>query len=224
MIIGSGVYQDGRNTGAEGGFATLAAASGEGAFVWVGLKNPSEAELHEAAEAFDIHPLAIEDALATHERPKVDVFGDTLTLVLRSAAYDDDAEIVEMGQITVMSSPGHVLVVRRGNGVPLTDLRARMEADPEWLAQGPGVVLHAVLDTVVEANLAQVGVQQNEDMRKMSAYVAIAAVPTMVAGIYGMNFEYMPELDARYGYFVVMGVVAFICLALFRTFKRSGWL
>jgi magnesium transporter len=322
MIIGSGVYRKGRNTGAKGDFASMAEATGDDAFVWVGLKDPSEAELLEAAAAFDIHPLAIEDAQATHERPKVDVFGDTLTLVLRSAAYDDAAEVVEMGQITVMSSPGHVLVVRQGNGVPLTDLRSRMEADPEWLAQGPGVVLHAILDTVVEAylpvvagidnditeveaavfsedrhlptqriyqltrevlefrksaypltrvmetltrlphpmitddirrylhdteddvkrvvdqisterelldsalqaNLAQVGVQQNEDMRKMSAWVAIAAVPTMVAGIYGMNFEYMPELGARYGYFVIMGVVALICLALFRTFKRSGWL
>jgi magnesium transporter len=322
LIIGSGVYRDGRNIGAKGDFATLAAASGDGAFVWVGLKDPSESELRDASEAFDIHPLAIEDAQATHERPKVDVFGDTLTLVLRSVAYNDDEETVEIGQITVMSSPGHVLVVRHGDGVPLTDLRARMEADPEWLAQGPGVVLHAILDTVVEAylpvaagidnditeveeavfsedrhlptqriyqltrevlefrksaypltqvmetlirsshpmitddirrylhdtedevkrvidqinterelldsalqaNLAQVGVQQNEDMRKMSAWVAIAAVPTMVAGIYGMNFGYMPELNARYGYFIVMGVVALICLALFRTFKRSGWL
>lgn len=322
MIIGSGVYRDGRNIGARGGFAALAAASGDDAFVWVGLKDPSESELRDASAAFDIHPLAIEDAQATHERPKVDVFGDTLTLVLRSVAYNDDEEIVEIGQITVMSSPGHVLVVRHGDAVPLTDLRSRMEADPEWLAQGPGVVLHAILDTVVEAylpvaagidnditeveaavfsedrhlptqriyeltrevlefrksaypltrvmetltrlthpmitddirrylhdteddvkrvvdqinterelldsalqaNLAQVGVQQNEDMRKMSAWVAIAAVPTMVAGIYGMNFGYMPELNARYGYFVVMGIVALICLALFRTFKRSGWL
>ncbi len=322
MIIGRGVYREGRNTGATGGFAELAEQSGDDAFVWVGLKDPSPVELSEAADAFDIHPLAIEDAQATHERPKVDVFGDTLTLVLRSAAYDDDLEVVEIGQITIMSSPGHVLVVRHGDAVPLTDLRSRMEAEPEWLAQGPGAVLHAILDTVVEAylpvaagidndiaeveqavfseeremptrriyeltrevlefrksaspltrvmetltrlshpmitddirrylhdtedelkrvvdqinterelldsalqaNLAQVGIRQNEDMRKISAWVAIAAVPTMVAGIYGMNFKYMPELDTRYGYWVVLGFVTLICVALYRTFKRIDWL
>ena len=322
MIIGQGAYRGGRLVTDEGGFGQLAEACGDVGFVWVGLKDPSREELERAAEAFGLHPLAIEDAEATHERPKVDVFGETLTLVLRSARYDEEEERLEVGQITVMSSPGHVLVVRRGDAVPLNDLRGRMESDPEWLRQGPGVVLHAILDTVVEAylpvltgidsdiaeveaavfsedrhmptqriyeltrevlefrksvyplsrvmetltrlahplvnddlrryfrdteddlkrvvdqihterelldsaleaNLAQVGLRQNEDMRKMSAWVAIAAVPTMVAGIYGMNFDYMPELDARYGYFVVMAVVTLICLALHRTFKRSGWL
>ncbi|MEZ5238707.1 MAG: magnesium/cobalt transporter CorA [Microthrixaceae bacterium] len=324
MIVGRGVYRDGHKLTSEGDFGELAAAAAGSpdSFVWVGLKNPSDDELQQAAAAFDIHPLAIEDAQATHERPKVDLFGETLTLVLRSAAYDDATESIEIGQITVMSSPGHVLVVRHGEGVPLTDLRSRMESDPEWLAQGPGVVLHAILDTVVEAylpvaagidndiaeveeavfslgreeptrriyeltrevlefrksafpltgvmetltrvshpmitddirrylrdteddvkrvvdqihterelldsaleaNLAQVGIRQNEDMRKISAWVAIAAVPTMVAGIYGMNFDHMPELNTRYGYFVVLAVVMLACLALYRTFKRSGWL
>ena len=323
MIIGQGVYRNGHKVADEGSFAELASRSeGPESFVWVGLQEPSTAELEEAADAFGIHPLAIEDAQASHERPKVDLFGETLTLVLRSAAYDDAAERIEIGQITVMSSPGHVLVVRRGEGVSLTDLRSRMEADPQWLAQGPGVVLHAIIDTVVEAylpvaagidndiaeveeavfsterdmptrriyeltrevlefrksaypltrvmetltrvshpmitddirrylrdteddvkrvvdqihterelldsaleaNLAQVGIRQNEDMRKISAWVAIAAVPTMVAGIYGMNFDHMPELDTRYGYFVVLAVVAAACFALYRTFKRSGWL
>ena len=323
VIIGQGVYRNGHKVADEGSFAELASRSeGPESFVWVGLKEPSTAELEEAADAFGIHPLAIEDAQASHERPKVDLFGETLTLVLRSAAYDDAAERIEIGQITVMSSPGHVLVVRRGEGVSLTDLRSRMEADPQWLAQGPGVVLHAIIDTVVEAylpvaagidndiaeveeavfsterdmptrriyeltrevlefrksaypltrvmetltrvshpmitddirrylrdteddvkrvvdqihterelldsaleaNLAQVGIRQNEDMRKISAWVAIAAVPTMVAGIYGMNFDHMPELDTRYGYFVVLAVVAAACFALYRTFKRSGWL
>ena len=154
MIIGQGVYRNGHKVADEGSFAELASRSeGPESFVWVGLKEPSTAELEEAADAFGIHPLAIEDAQASHERPKVDLFGETLTLVLRSAAYDDAAERIEIGQITVMSSPGHVLVVRRGEGVSLTDLRSRMEADPQWLAQGPGVVLHAIIDTVVEAYL-----------------------------------------------------------------------
>ena len=66
--------------------------------------------------------------------------------------------------------------------------------------------------------------QQNADMRKISAWVAIVAVPTMIAGIYGMNFEHMPELGTRYGYFVVIGVIVAICILLYARFKRSGWL
>ena len=83
------------------------------------------------------------------------------------------------------------------------------------------------------AHLAQITVQQNSDMRRISAWVAIAAVPTMIAGIYGMNFDYMPELSAsiglgdgefRYGYFVVLAVMGLVCGGLYRAFKRSGWL
>ncbi len=90
-----------------------------------------------------------------------------------------------------------------------------------------------LLTDVLGAHLAGVSVKQNEDMRKISAWVAIAAVPTMIAGIYGMNFEKMPELTAsvdvggtqyEYGYFVVLGVMATVCLLLYRQFKKSGWL
>jgi magnesium transporter len=80
------------------------------------------------------------------------------------------------------------------------------------------------LTSVLNANLAQVGVQQNEDMRRISAWVAIAAVPTMLAGIYGMNFDDMPELHWHYGYPAVLLLMATICTGLFRAFKRSGWL
>jgi magnesium transporter len=80
------------------------------------------------------------------------------------------------------------------------------------------------LSSVLNANLAQIGVQQNEDMRRISAWVAIAAVPTMIAGIYGMNFDHMPELHWTYGYPAVLLVMATICTGLFRAFKRSGWL
>ena len=290
--------------------------------MWVGLFDPEPGELNDAARAFGIHPLAVEDALLTHERPKVDVYGDTLTVVLRPARYQEDIEQVEFGQITMMASPRHILVVRHGDAVPLTDLRERMEADPNWLTQGPGAVMHAIVDEVVEAyvpvltgisddideveetvfsatrdsptqriyelkrevlefgraavpladavnklstlqhpvlnqelrryfadtnddvrhvvdqvmtdrellngaleaNLTQVSVRQNEDMRKISAWVAILAVPTMIAGIYGMNFEQMPELGTRYGYYVVLGLIVVVCVMLHRVFKRSGWL
>jgi magnesium transporter len=81
-----------------------------------------------------------------------------------------------------------------------------------------------LLRSALEANLTQVGIRQNADMRKMSAWVAILAVPTMVAGIYGMNFDNMPELRSRYGYFVVLGVIGSVCLFIWTRFKKSGWL
>jgi len=329
VIVGSGAYSAGKRVaecqepGGPAEFAEFAAAAnGDGEFVWLGLYDPSPTELAAAGAAFDLHPLALEDAEVTAERPKVDVFGDTLTVVLRPARYIDDIEEVEFGQITLMASPGQIVVVRHGDAVPLTNLRTRMEADPDWLAQGPGAVLHAVIDEVVEAyspvlagiaddiaeveitvfspsrdsptqriydlkrevlefgkaatpladalaklksldhpvlndelrryfadttddvrhvvdqvatdrelltgaleaNLTQVSVRQNEDIRKMSAWVAILAVPTMIAGIYGMNFDRMPELNTEYGYYFVMGFIGVICLTLFRQFKKSGWL
>ncbi|PPK92339.1 magnesium transporter [Kineococcus xinjiangensis] len=88
-----------------------------------------------------------------------------------------------------------------------------------------------LLTDVLQAHLAQVGVQQNrvavrqnEDMRKISAWAAIALVPTAIAGIYGMNFENMPELGTRYGYFVVLAVIVVVCVALYALFRRRGWL
>lgn len=81
-----------------------------------------------------------------------------------------------------------------------------------------------LLTSILEANLTQVGVRQNEDVRKISAWVAIVAVPTMIAGIYGMNFQNMPELHFRYGYFVVLALIVAICLWLYDRFRKTGWL
>jgi magnesium transporter len=81
-----------------------------------------------------------------------------------------------------------------------------------------------LLTDILNAHLAQISVQQNNDMRKISAWVAIAAVPTMLAGIYGMNFDNMPELRWRYGYFAVLGLMAVTCVGLYRAFRKSGWL
>ncbi len=81
-----------------------------------------------------------------------------------------------------------------------------------------------LLNNLLQASLTQVGVRQNEDMRRISAWVAILAVPTMVAGIYGMNFEHMPELGWRFGYPLVLGVMVVVCLVLYLRFRKSGWL
>ncbi|SCF60887.1 magnesium transporter [Streptomyces sp. MnatMP-M17] len=82
----------------------------------------------------------------------------------------------------------------------------------------------ALLDSILQAHLAQVTVAQNEDMRKITAWAAVIAVPTMVCGVYGMNFDHMPELRWAYGYFLVLGVIATACLLLHRSFRRNGWL
>jgi magnesium transporter len=84
--------------------------------------------------------------------------------------------------------------------------------------------LDSLLSTAFDAHLAQISVQQNEDMRKISAWVAIAAVGTLVAGIYGMNFVHMPELHWHFGYFYALGLMATLSVVLFVLFKRSGWL
>ena len=84
--------------------------------------------------------------------------------------------------------------------------------------------LDALLTSALNAHLAEVSVRQNEDMRKISAWVAIMAVPTMIAGVYGMNFDHMPELGWRYGYPLVVGVMAVACLLLYRAFRRNHWL
>jgi len=81
-----------------------------------------------------------------------------------------------------------------------------------------------LLTDVLHAHLAQISVQQNDDMRKISAWVAMAAVPTMVAGIYGMNFDYMPELRYKPAYFIVLGSLAIVEIVLYRAFRKSGWL
>jgi magnesium transporter len=81
-----------------------------------------------------------------------------------------------------------------------------------------------LLTSILQANLAQVTVQQNDDVRRISAIVAIIAVPTMLAGIYGMNFEHMPELGWSFGYPLVLAVMLTLCAVLYRFFRRAGWL
>ena len=92
-----------------------------------------------------------------------------------------------------------------------------------------GVVDHAetydrLLTDILTARLTQMSLQQNEDMRRISSWAAMAAVPTMIAGIYGMNFDNMPELHAEYGYFIVIGVILLACALLYRTLRKAGWL
>jgi len=326
MIADCAVYEQGKRRA--GGLSldqAGAACRADDGFVWLGVVEPSAEEFEAVAHEFDLHELAVEDAVKAHQRPKMEVFGETLLVVVKTVTHPqtptDGTHAIEIGELLIFVNPDFVITVRHGEG-ELSSVRERVERRPDLLAHGTGVVLYAILDHVVDgygdiaetidgeieaverevfspersnpaeqiyklerevldlyrvvaplleavdeidegrfeaipgelhdyfrdvrdhlqrvtgrvngfrellgnalqANLTQVSVRQNEDMRKISAWVAIAAVPTMVAGIYGMNFDHMPELHWRYGYFTVLFLIAAVCLALHRRFKRIGWL
>jgi len=322
MIVDCAAYEGGER---KGGTLTLdqagRAAREEDGFVWLGVVEPSAEEFGEIAAEFGLHELAVEDAVKAHQRPKVELYGETLFVVVKAAEYVDSEEVIELGEVMVFVDRSFLVTVRHGKG-DLGPVRERIERRPRLLREGPGMALYAILDRCVDgyeeaargvdvdiqqverqvfsddgdnpteriyklerevldfgravlplstavdeiargqfevvpealdeyfrdvqdhlrrvggeiagfrellgsalhANLTQVSVRQNEDMRKISAWVAILAVPTMVAGIYGMNFDQMPELRWRFGYPAVLLLIAVACLLLYRRFRRAGWL
>jgi magnesium transporter len=322
MIVDCAVYQQGKRKAGSLSLEEAKQALGERGFVWIGLYEPSEDEFDSIQREFDLHELAVEDAIHAHQRPKLEVYGDTIFVVLKTARYVDPEEVVQLGEILIFLGENFLITVRHGEASSLEAVRGRLEDDPEHLKRGPGAVLHAIIDQVVDdyapaveglgedieqvedevfspartnpseriyklkrevlefnravsplsesvdrlargryelihpevrnyfrdvndhlvriheqvegfrelltavlqANLAQVTVRQNDDVRKISAWVAIIAVPTAVAGIYGMNFEHMPELKWTYGYPMALLVMLAVCTGLFRWFKKAGWL
>jgi magnesium transporter len=289
--------------------------------VWIGLFAPTEAELRSLQENYNLHPLAVEDALKPHQLPKVDVYGDQLFVLARTAHLAGDH--LAYGETAIFAGRRHIITVRHGSARAHSALRAQLEAAPSLLSRGTDYVLHAILDFIVdgylpiveaieedvletehralEALLAHNEVvriftlrrelirfrrllrptgevasrlvhmdvpcldpdvrpyfqdvldhvrrieamvdnlleqvtsvfevshllesqRQNAITRQLAAWAAILAVPTAIAGIYGMNFEHMPELKLRYGYFVVLGLMAVLCSALYIRFKRARWL
>jgi magnesium transporter len=315
VIVDSAVYEDGRRTDSS------IEERPPGSFAWIGLTEPTADEFDSLQREFDLHPLAVEDATEAHPRAKLEVFGEMLFLVLKTARYVDPEEVVELGELLVFCGKDYLITVLYGEPGSLTSARRALEADPERMRFGPVAALHAVVDTVVDdyqpaidglqndvdeveselfsseranvaeriyklqretlsfrravaplvdpldklsrghydvhegvqpyfrdvldhviraremldgirdllagtlqANLAQVSVRQNDDVRKISAWVAIAAVPTAIAGIYGMNFRHMPELRWELGYPAVIALMAAMCSYLYYRFKQSGWL
>ncbi|MGX1508048.1 UNVERIFIED_CONTAM: magnesium transporter [Streptomyces graminofaciens] len=304
--------------------------SGRG-FVWLGLHEPSAEEFARIAELFELHPLAVEDAVHAHQRPKLEAYDETLFAVFKTCRYVEHqeltatSEVVDTGELMVFTGHQFVITIRHGRHGSLGPLREGLERTPELLATGPSSVLHAIadhvvddflavadamqddidqvetavfsehaararseagriyqlkrellelrravapldrplqalatrslppvdpdirayfrdvadhqarvteqigaydalLDSILQAHLAQVTVAQNEDMRKITAWAAIVAVPTMVCGVYGMNFEHMPELRWVYGYPLTLGVITLACFVIHRGFRRNGWL
>ncbi|MEV7002473.1 magnesium and cobalt transport protein CorA [Streptomyces sp. NPDC093982] len=131
---------------------------------WIGLARPTEAELLSLAAEFDLHPLAVEDAMEAHQRPKLERYGETLFVVLRAARYLDAPEEVDFGELHVFVGPDFVITVRHGAAPDLSAVRQRMEETPELLKLGPEAVLYAILDAVVDGyEPVVVGVQNDID-------------------------------------------------------------
>jgi len=320
-----GVRQPGRWTPAE---ALDEVRDRPGAFVWLGLHEPRDAEMATIAGTYGLHELAVEDAVKAEQRPKLEHFGDVSFLVLRTARYvehgelTETSEVVETGQVMLFIGPCFVISVRHGDASRLSPVRADLETRKDLLAQGPWAVAYAITDRVVDlylevadeietdldvlesevfdrqtrgriqriyqmkrelvefrrtvvplqrplmtltaqtnrevpkeirryfrdvqdhltrtaeqvasyddllnsilqARLAQVTVEQNNDMRKIAAWASIAAVWTSGAGIYGMNFKFMPELTWQFGYPGFMALMLSISVLVYRGFRRNGWL
>ncbi|WP_330456858.1 magnesium/cobalt transporter CorA [Streptomyces sp. NBC_00820] len=331
MIFDCAIYREGHRSGTseDPAKALAEARASDDAFVWIALHDPAPDEFDHVRKVFGLHPLAVEDALKAHQRPKLEVYDDSLFMVIKPVFYEHVSDTVSTGEVMVFLGDSFVVTVRHGEASPLPEVRRRLEADPERLRHGPTAVLHTVADATVDAylevatelgtdleeleaevfspsdagsrntasriymfkrqvlefrratvpltvpltrlaggtggpavpfvdegarpffrdvndhltrvnetvenldrlvsdilsaHLAQMGVRQNDDMRRISAWAALAAVPTLLAGIYGMNFTHMPELRFYWSYPVVLGVMIVLDVLLYRGFRRRGWL
>ena len=327
-VIASVAYSNGRRIGDVALDDISDVVERPDSFVWIGLFEPNEPLLRKMQEEFGLHDLAIEDALAAHQRPKIERYENSLFVVLRTAEVEDRAAretcTVSYGEVHVFLGRNFILTVRHGYGRSFTSVRTRVESTPELLKQGPAFALYVIMDfivdeyfpivdalgedletleervltepvnresmtqiyklkrdlislkrvvapviemagrlqryddedlipvqtrpyfrdvydhtlrinemidslqdllgTALEANLSMLSVSQNEDMRRLAAWAAIFAVATAIAGIYGMNFEYMPELHWVLGYPFALGLIVAACSLVYLRFKRAKWL
>ncbi len=186
-------------------------------FLWLGLRLPDESELDQVEAVLGIDKDALDEARSPHVRPVLSTRPELTWLVVRTARYDRYGKGVVLGELSVLMTDRAVVTIRHGRASPLQGLRHDLES--RGATTSPAAVLAAI-----DANATQVALQQNEDMRRISAWVAMAAVPTLVAGIYGMNFETLPELRWRFGYPMVLLGMAVVAGLMYRAFRRSGWL
>lgn len=163
-VVEAALYRDGVRVSSP---ATLAQTYRElreqpSGMAWIGLARPTADELLSLAEEFDLHPLAVEDAMEAHQRPKLERYGDTLFVVLRAARYLDAPEEVDFGELHVFVGQDFVITVRHGAAPDLSAVRARMEDSPDLLKLGPEAVLYAILDAVVDGYAPVVSGVQND--------------------------------------------------------------
>ncbi len=326
MIVDNALYRNGERVELDLDTHDLAGvrarATGPDDFVWVGLHDPDGAELEAVAGLYDLHELAVEDAIAAHQRPKVERYDESLFMVLKTLWYVDEEDAVETGEISLFVGHKFVVSVRHGSGGGLAEARHGLEQMRQVLAHGPSAVVYAVCDQVVDryeevahslqedvdeveesvfstertndsariyilkrelaemrravlplrepmtkftigsvrgihedagpyfrdvadhltrvaetidtldtllstafdAHLAQISIQQNDDMRRISAAVGLVAAPTLVGSIYGMNFDHMPELHWMFGYPMALSAMLLSSLVVLFISKRAGWL
>ena len=291
-------------------------------FVWIGLHEPSEEVLIKVQHEFGLHDLAVEDAHTAHQRPKVELYGDSVFVVLRTAHINKERH-TEFGETHFFVGPNFIVTVRHGSGVSYSEVRSRCESTPHLLSKGQGFALYSVMDfivdryfpvvhememelqeiedkifkekpsretteqiyglkrellevkravsplvdicnrlmrfeikciseetrpyfrdvydnvvrindmventrellnTAMEANFSLISISQSDVSKKFAGWAAIIAVPTMVAGFYGMNFSNIPEAEWKYGFYAVILFTVGACTLLYLLFKRSGWL
>ena len=294
----------------------------EGQFVWIGLHKPSEELLARVQVEFNLHDLAVEDAHNAHQRPKVEMYDNTLFLVMRTAQMNETHHI-DFGETHFFVGPNFIVTVRHGNSVPYNNVRARCESMPDLLNKGQGFALYALMDfivdqyfpvvhemekeleeiedkifkekptrqtteqiymlkrellevrravsplvdicnrlvrfdikaistethpyfrdvydhvvrinevvdntrellnTALEANFSLLSISQNDVSKRFAGWAAIIALPTMVAGFYGMNFKFIPQYASPDGFYAVIGGTAVACCLMYFFFRRSGWL
>lgn len=320
-VVAAYVYRNGHRVRSVSIDEKVDCAQDRSEFVWIGIADPTDEEMHSLQRCYDLHPLAVEDAIQADQLPKVEVFDDQLFVVARTARLV--GETIEYGETAIFVGHSHIITVRHGSERAHTALREQLEKAPKLLMHGTDYLLHAVLDYIVdgyaplvddiEEEVLEMEIQAADNFldreqinhiftlrrelsrlqrilgpmyevslklarqelpgieadvrayfrdvqdhvrrvqsrvealrdalnsvfqlstlieqqrvgtitRQLAAWAAILAVPTAIAGIYGMNFQNMPETHMKYGYFVVLGVITVTCLWLYDRFRRTGWL
>jgi magnesium transporter len=329
VIVDRAIYRDGTRVAAPQDLAEMAAACRDAdGIAWLGLYRPTREEFADVTREFALHELAVEDAVGAHQRAKLEYYGETLFCVLHPARYIDETETVEFGEVHVFAGPRFVITVRHGHAPDLAAVRRSLETRPDLLRRGPVVILHAIMDRVVDdyapvlagvendideiedevfdagvradlsrriyeltreviafqraikplvamlerlivapgveeeegrylrdvhdhalrvqeqadgfrellqnilsvtltletKTLGEVANEQNDQVKKISAWAAILFAPSMVGTVYGMNFEHMPELRWQHGYAFALALMGAVSLALYLLFKRRHWI
>jgi magnesium transporter len=154
-VVDSAVYVEGRRIAEPDALGRAVEvlrhySDDDSSFCWIDMLRPTADEIAAVAEEFDLHPLAVEDAVHAHQRPKLERYGDTRFVVLRPAHYVDPVEVVELDELHLFLGPKFVVTVRHADQPDLTVVRKRLEEQPELLRHGPDAVLYAVMDKVVD--------------------------------------------------------------------------
>ncbi len=320
MLINCASYQKGKKIAAIAIEHISDYLAKKDSFVWVALLDPTVEEIAKMQQEFGLHPLAVEDALLGHQRPKIEEYGNSLFAVIQVLKYEDD---ISVGELDIFAASDYVLSIRNRTDVQFLGVRERCEQEPELLSQGSGFVLYALIDAVVDryfpivekledeledieqslfderltksnierlfelkrkvmlvkhavsplmeavgklssgrvppicansteyfrdildhltrinsviesirdaistaiqVSLSAIALEQNNIQKRLASWAAIFGVATAFAGIWGMNFEVMPELKWDLGYPIAVSIIVFACSFLYWRFKRSGWL